>query len=522
MPSSNRLACLLLVGLLSSCTVHIGPQPTPRPTASPTPPAAISLRLLEADDVQTLDPALIDDPISLAVGRELFEGLTRLDAQLRPAPGLASSWEITDAGRTYTFHLRSATYQSGAHVQAQDAVTDWRRALDPKTASPLAAFLAPLGARHAGEPLTGVDVVDPQTLRVHLAAANSELLTLLSLPPFWLYDPSAVAAHFGDQVISAGSGPYVLDRWDRGRSLSLHSWSGSWQAARQVRSVSIEIVPDPATRLQRFQDGGTDIVHGLTGAQLLGWASDPARLAELDKVPTGRTVWLGFNTVAGQIYGPVSRQALAQAIDRGRLTDLALFGSMLGVPATDLLPPGIPGHVDRSLPAYDPATTRRALDAAAFPDPIDLYFSGGQTTGRVARDLQDQLASATGRTVTLHPMGDFSSQASRDRLPFFIDAWTTDVPHPADLLENVLRSDAQFNNLQVQDKRMVAALDEGLAAVTFDDGIRGYQTADGIAIDDVRVIPLYSGVEPYLVRSGLQVPFMGSVLPYRWEDIHQQ
>jgi ABC-type oligopeptide transport system substrate-binding subunit len=271
--------------------------------------------------------------------------------------------------------------------------------------------------------------------------------------------------------------------------------------------------------LQRFQDGAADIIHGLTGPQLLGWASDPARLAALHKVPTGLTAWLGFNTVAGQQYGLAERQALAQAIDRGRLTDLALFGSLLGVPATDLLPPGIPGHVDRSLPGYDPAAARRVLDAAAFPNTLDLYLSGGQTTGRVGRDLQDQLAGATGRTVTLHAIGDFSSQASLDRLPFFIDAWTADVPHPADVLENVLRRNAQFNNLQLQDAQIEAALDQGLAAPTFDDGIRGYQAADGLAVDQARVIPLYSGVEPYLVRPGLQVSFMGSVLPYRWEDI---
>jgi len=520
MPSADRLACLLLVGLLSSCTVHIGPQPTPHSTASPTPPATISLRLLEADDVQTLDPALIDDPISMAVGGELFEGLTRLDAQLRPGPGLASSWDITDAGRTYTFHLRPATYQSGAQVQAPDALTDWTRALDPRTASPLTAFFAPLGARHAGESLSGVDAVDPHTLRVHLAEPNSELLTLLALPPFWLYDPKAVGPHFGDAVASAGSGPYALDRWDRGRSLSLHTWSGYWQPAPKVRSVSVDVVPDPAIRLQKFQDGAADIIHGLTGVLLLGWASDPARLAALHKVPTGMTAWLGFNTVAGQHYGLAERQALAQAIDRGRLTDLALFGSLLGVPATDLLPPGIPGHVDRSLPGYDPAAARRVLDAAAFPNTLDLYLSGGQTAGRVGRDLQDQLAGATGRTVTLHASGDFSSQASLDRLPFFIDAWTADVPHPADVLENVLRRNAQFNNLQLQDAQIEGALDQGLGAPTFDDGIRGYQAADGLAVDQVRVIPLYSGVEPYLVRSGLQVPFMGSVLPYRWEDIH--
>jgi ABC-type oligopeptide transport system substrate-binding subunit len=289
-----------------------------------------------------------------------------------------------------------------------------------------------------------------------------------------------------------------------------------------VSSVSIEIVPDPAIRLQKFQDGAPDIVHGLTGPQLLGWASDPARLAELHKVPTGRTVWLGFNAVAGQSFGPAVRQALAQAIDRGRLTDLALFGSLLGMPATDLLPPGIPGHVDRTLPPYNPAVARQALDAAAFPGAFDLYLSGGLTTGRAGRDLQDQLTSATGRKVSLNPIGDFSSQASLDKLPCFIDGWTADIPHPADVLENVLRRNAQFNNLQLQDAQIESALDQGLNATTFDAGISAYQMADKLAVDQAFVIPLYFGVEPYLVRSGLLVPFAGSVMPYRWEDIHQQ
>ena len=508
-------AGLALTLLASSCT-----SATPKPSPSVSPVGATHLQLIEAEDAQTLDPALIDDPTSLQIGSEIFEGLTALDLNQRPVPALAQRWEITDAGRTYTFHLRAAHYQSGATVRAQDALTAWTRALDPATASPNTIFFAALGARYPGDPLTSVEVVDSTTLRLRLPRADSELLTLLALPPFWLYDPKAVRPHFGDQAASAGSGPYALDRWDRGRSLSLHAWSGYWQSAPQVRSVRVDIVPDPAMRLQKFQDGTADIVHGLTGAQLLGWASDPARLAALHKVATGRTAWLGFNTVAGRQYGLAERQALAQAIDRGRLSDLALFGSLLGVPATDLLPPGIPGHVDRSLPGYDPATARRALDAAAFPDTLDLYLPGGQTTGRVGRELQDQLASATGRTVTLHAIGDFSSQASLDRLPFFIDGWTADVPHPADVLENVLRRNAQFNNLQLQDAQIEAALDQGLSAPTFDAGILGYQAADSLAVDLVRVIPLYSGVEPYLVRSGLRVPFLGSVLPYRWEDIH--
>src|SRR5207302_1885033 len=115
---------------------------------------------------------------------------------------------------------------------------------------------------------------------------------------------------------------------------------------------------------------------------------------------------------AGSGYGPTDRLALAQAIDRSRLTDLALFGSMLAAPATDLLPAGVPGHLNRQLPGYDPAAAKNALDQASFPQQIDLYFSTNSTVGRVATDLQDQLSAATGRTVVLHPTGDFFNQAA--------------------------------------------------------------------------------------------------------------
>jgi oligopeptide transport system substrate-binding protein len=468
------------------------------------------LQLIEAEDAQTLDPALIDDPTSLQIGGEIFEGLTALDVNQRPVPALAQRWEITDAGRTYTFHLRSARYQSGASVQAQDALTAWTRALEPATQSPNTIFFSALGARYPGDALTGVEVVDSTTLRVRLPRADSELLTLLALPPYWLADPKQP---------SAGTGPYRLDHWDRGRALHLSSFDGYWGQRPSVRNVDIEIEPDNVKRLDRFTSGGVDIAHGFTGPQLLAFARDPHHAAELHKVPNTRTTWLGFNTVAGSGYGPPDRMAIAQAIDRSRITDLAIFGSMLAAPANDLLPPGVPGHLNRQLPAYDPAAARNALDQAGFGPKIDLFFSTNSTVGRVATDLQDQLSTATGRTIVLHPTGDFFNQAALDKLPFFIDTWSADVPYPSDFLENALRASSQFNNLRLFDMDIEHALDQGRTALTWDDAIKTYQQAEGLALSQNRLIPLYSGVEPYLVRPGLHVPFSGGTIAYRWENV---
>lgn len=395
-------------------------------------------------------------------------------------------------------------------MRAQDALNAWQHALDPGTNSPNTVFFAPLGARYPGDPLTSVSVIDNQTLRIRLPQPDSELLTLLALPPYWLFDP---------KTPSSGAGPYHLDRWDRGRDLHLSAFSGYWGARPSVRSVDIEIEPDNATRMARFAAGGIDIAHGFSGPQLLAFATTPERLAEIHRVPSGRTTWLGFNAIAGSGFGPTDRLAIAQAIDRSRLTDLALYGSMLGVPATDLLPPGVPGHLDRSLPPYNPAAAKNNLDQASFSDTIDLYFSTNSTEGRIARDLQDQIGTATGRTIDLHPTGDFFNEVSLDRLPFFIDTWSADIPFPEDFLENVIRGHGQFNDLALDDVQIDHALDLGRSALSWDDAIRAYQQAEALALAENWIIPLYSAVEPYLVRPGVHVPFAGGVVAYHWEDV---
>ena len=499
---------LALTLLATSCTIGApAPSPSPSPHSSA---GATHLQLIEAEDAQTLDPALIDDPTSLAIGSEIFQGLTRLDASQRPIPGLAERWEIADAGKTYTFHFRSAHYQSGGTVQAQDALTAWTRALAPETHSPNTIFFAPLGARYPGDSLTTVQVVDSTTLRLRLPKPDSELLTLLALPPYWLTDP---------KQLTSGAGPYHLDHWDHGRSLSLSAFDGYWGSHPSVRKVDIEIEPDNVKRLDRYTSGAVDIAHGFTGPQLLGFARDPQHAAQLHRVPNTRTTWLGFNTIAGSGYGPTDRLALAQAIDRSRLTDLAFFGSMLAVPATDLLPSGVPGHINRQLAAYNPAAAKAGLDQAGFSGQIDLYFSTNSTVGRVATDLQDQLARATGRTVFLHPTGDFFNQAALDKLPFFIDTWSADIPFPSDILETILRANTQFNNLRLFDPDIERALELGRAALTWEDALKAYQQAEAVALAQNRLIPLYTGVEPYLVRSGLHVPFVGGTIAYRWEDV---
>jgi oligopeptide transport system substrate-binding protein len=111
------VAALLVVGLTLS-----------RSTLGPA-----DFRFVNGTEPKTLDPTLMTGEPEGRIAQELFEGLTRLDAQsLEPAPGTAERWEVTPDGKTYTFYLRkNARWTDGHPVTAGDFVYAWRRMQDP-------------------------------------------------------------------------------------------------------------------------------------------------------------------------------------------------------------------------------------------------------------------------------------------------------------------------------------------------------------------------------------------------------
>jgi ABC-type oligopeptide transport system substrate-binding subunit len=87
------------------------------------------------------------------------------------------------------------------------------------------------------------------------------------------------------------------------------------------------------------------------------------------------------------------------------------------------------------------------------------------------------------------------------------------------VLDTILRANSQFNNLRLFDPEIERGLDQGRAALTWEDALKAYQQVEGLALAQNRLIPLYSGVEPYLVGPSLRVPFSGGSIPYRWENV---
>src|SRR4051812_23177214 len=140
---------------------------------------------------ESIDPGLCYDSPGFEIERNLFEGLLRYDPRtLRGVPGIASSWDVSEDGLTWLFHLRDTTWSDGRPVTAGDFEYAWKRVLDPANAAQYSALLWDIrGAKAYYEgkgpaSAVGVRAVDDRTLEVILDHPVPWLRDMLAFGPF--------------------------------------------------------------------------------------------------------------------------------------------------------------------------------------------------------------------------------------------------------------------------------------------------------------------------------------------------
>ena len=159
-------------------------------------------------DVQTLDPALMTGQPEHRIASAIFEGLTaRSPTGTDIVPGVAKSWELSDDGMRYTFHLRDCVWSDGTPVTADDFLYSWKRALDPAMGAAYYAYQL-FYIRGAEEfnsgklkdfSRVGVRVLDERTIEVELKQPTPFFLYLTSFYTLFPVKRSCVE-HYGDQI----------------------------------------------------------------------------------------------------------------------------------------------------------------------------------------------------------------------------------------------------------------------------------------------------------------------------------
>ena len=363
---------------IGSCTLGANaPTPTPSPVLT-----GGTLRVAMPSEPLSLVPW--SDDASAVATRQIFETLVEVDAASHVRPGLASSWQMTNDGASWTFTLRDGVrFQDGGALDAQSVVASFERGKSTR------AYRALFGDPSA---ILSIQAVDPRTVRFELRAPFGPFLAHLGAPQAAI--GSAAGGGTGPFAAPAGAlapdGTLTLRRND--------SYWGRDAAGKQLPYLDglvLRPVRDPASRLAELRAGRVDVALDLPIAQASTARSDPSLTVSPRK--DAALASLGINATVAPFDRPEARRAAAMAVNRSALS--AVYGGT-SRPATQAVPPGALGYDDSvvEFATLDTDAARKALVDARITTPIsaDLAYPSIPTAAypdpvRVAQSIAADL-----------------------------------------------------------------------------------------------------------------------------------
>lgn len=282
--------------------------------------------------VESLDPQQATDGTSFEVIADYTDGLMQMDADGQAVPAIAESYDLSDDGLTYTFHLRSdAKWSNGTPVTAADFVFAWQRAVDPAVASEYAYMLSDIGqVKNAAEIIAGkkdkselgVTAVDDVTLQVELNVPVSYFLSLMYFPTFYPVNEEFFNS-CGDTFATSpettlSNGAFVLDSYEpAATAFHLTKNADYYDAAKvQLSGLSYQVIQDSQQALMSYQTGALDTTL-VNGEQVDQVKDDP----EFMTVGAGYLWYVSPNMSAVPELANLNvRLAMTMAIDRDAIT----------------------------------------------------------------------------------------------------------------------------------------------------------------------------------------------------------
>ena len=446
-----------------------------------------TFRFANDTDIVGMDSTVVDDAMSFNAITAITDGLTTVDVKGNTIPGIAKSWDVSNNGLTYTFHLRDAKWANGDKVTAQDFVYSWHRIIknagnyaymlgSEGAAIKNADALIDLGTTATDEQLNtlGIKATDDKTVVVDLEKNIPYFVSLMSFPCYFPQNQKFVEKCGKNYATKPeyilGNGAYKMTKWIKGNKATFTK-NDKYYDAKSVKTKNLEmyLVQDPKTAAQNFDNGKVDY------ATINSTLVDKYKGKDTFKtISEGYLAYLICNFKADTTANKNVRYALSYAINRKDLCDNILKdGSQ---PATGFVPSQLcksPAGKDFREESgkyidYDVKKAQEYLDAAKKELGTDtitvdlLYGTDESPMDTFAEYLQGSFTKLKGLKVNMvatvkkdriynrEAQGNFQIACTR---------WAPDYADPTTFL-NVLSStnsnnygkweNAQFNSLLKQ------------------------------------------------------------------------
>jgi oligopeptide transport system substrate-binding protein len=544
---------LVLIFLLASTA--------PQAAALSTGVATQILYIETGTQPDTLDPQFALFVNEASHLKLIYEGLTRINSTLQPAPGAAESWTFSSDHKQVTFTLReNLQYSDGSILNAKRFEYSILRTLDPlqyywaeygplldlisgayayRTADTTLLTQAQIDALRAavsvraldtsGLPCNGYAQTDCHKLQIDLTKPGPTILSIMSM---WMVYPARqeVIEQSGrswwmDPANQIGNGPFKLIHFaENGNSLFVPN-PRYWRGVPGY-FVDYRYNLDSALAFNNYMNGLADIIP-VASQDLPAIHADPVLNSELHAYSGDCTFAVFFNTLKAPFNDPKVRAAFAYAIDRQAWVEQVLGG--VGFPTLTWVPPGLPGYnPDETRWGYNPAKARDTLQAAGYEVtngvltrdgnsyPITLTFSDTPRNRTRNEWLQVQWNSVLGVYMKLNPVEPVTyvllTRDVKTAPQTYILGWCADHPDPQGFLSVYWRSTTTFaQRLGYSNPQVDALLDQADAELDPSARIALYQQAQDLIIADVPGAMLWNNASLFLVRpqvtAGATSPF---------------
>ncbi len=463
------------------------------------------LRVLYKEDPETLDVQMTTD--SYCIPLNCFDRLVEIesvDGLPQLVPGLADSWEVTEDGLTYTFHLHEGvTFQNGDPLTADDVVFTVTRMMDPvELKSNTDVYERVEGAmdyyKGEADSISGVTALDDLTVQFRLVEPCDFFLSLLATPAGAVYNRESTegVADFGtNPAVCFGTGPFQVTGWELGSKVTMVANPNYFKGAPAIDGIEMAIIPDENTMRMEFEQGNADVFDFDFGRTQLEWFL--ANGYE-DQIVSGRrlgTYYLMFNTAIEPLDNPNVRKALQMSINRQALLDSFYNGR--GNLLNCFLSVGVPGHDDSAAEIpYDPEQAKQILADEGYADGFDmeLAVTANSSDLPVYKAISSELKKVGVRaTISEIDSAAFYDIRRDGQLPSYYNNWSADFNDPDNFLytffsnkNNVTRS-VNYGNEEIK-----ALLDEARLMANHEERMAAYTKIDNAVVhEDHVVLPMY-------------------------------
>ena len=484
--------------------------------------------------VESLDPQLATDGTSFEVIADYTDGLMQMDADGAAVPACAESYEVSEDGTTYTFHIREdAVWSNGDPVTANDFVFAWQRAVDPANASEYSYMLSDIGQIvNAAEIIAGekdvselgVTAVDDKTLEVQLNVPVSYFLSLMYFPTYYPVN-QAFFESCGDTFATSpettlSNGAFVLTSYEpAATAFELVKNEDYYDADKvQLAGLNYQVIQDSQQALMSYQNGDLDTTL-LNGEQVDQVKDDP----EFTSVGAGYLWYISPNIKeVPELANLNLRLAMTFALDRDSICNDVLKDGC--APTYTAVPPefaaGPDGSdfsadqtmfadacaydPDKALEYYEAAKTELSQDTFTF----DMVVDADDAPQKVAQVVKEQLETTLpGMTInlTIEPKKQRVEDMQNGNFQLALTRWGPDYADPMTYLGMWVTDNSNnygfWSNADYD--AIIAECTTGDLCTDPEGRWSALYDAEKIVMDEAVIFPLYTQCNAEMVSSAV-------------------